>query len=733
MNKTLISEQWSFAKTTADSPETLKGESLHCETVSLPHTWYTDDDQYRGKVVYQKTIPAVKGDTILVEFPGADQRCKVYVNGVFAAEHQGAYSRFFALIPESELGAPEWTVQVFLDNSISEHVSPNHGDFTIFGGLYREVSLLALNKVHFDRLYYGTEGLIIRTEVGGSDTGLFYLEPHVVSDGRKTLIRYTVFDDGKPVLKKETRSVESVTLSLEHVRCWNGQKDPHLYTVRAELLDEEGVLDAVELRTGFAAYRMTPEEGFFLNGEHMKLKGVAKHQDFGGCYSAVTKTQIDRDFDLIDEIGANAVRLSHYQHPQYTYDLCDERGLLVWAEIPMLKMTEDRALLENAKEQLRELILQNIHHPSIFCWGIQNEIAMFRDTAHMHEGCRELYGTAKELDSQRLVTAANLYSVKAESELNAITDMIGYNLYFGWYYGEIKDYDDYLEHFHAVRPDMPIGISEYGVDARTALHAVEPKVRDYSEEYQAHFHEHAYPIFESKPWLWGSFIWNLFDFSSAGRDEGGQKFINAKGLVTYDRSECKDAFYYYKAKWTAAPFLHICSKRFVKRAADRIDVKLYTNLASATLECNGQRLEAQSDGNGTILFTDVPLVPGENLIRAFSGSVFDECTFERVEQEEESYRLPDSGDGHVKNWFLAENDVVKEGFYSIVDTAQDLMENDDTKAALKKYFPKVAELLEQEVIPWGLSMQSILSRGEQEPDSVTALNTALNGIPRKIG
>lgn len=731
MRKELISEGWSFAKTQADSPEALKRESPAFSVVSLPHTWYSDDEPYRGKAVYQKTLTAVRADTALLEFPGADQRCKVYVNGVFSAEHEGAYSRFFAPIPESELDAPAWTVQVFLDNSISAHVCPNHGDFTIFGGLYREVSLLTLNRVHFDRLYYGTDGVIIRTSVVGNGTGFLYVEPHVVTDGRKAGVRYTVLDGDDVVLTKETRNTERVTLALENVRRWNGKRDPHLYTVRAELLDADGVVDMVELRTGFVSLRMTPEQGFFLNGEHLRICGVAKHQDFGNCFSAVRPEQIRQDFSLIEEIGANAVRLSHYQHPQLAYDLCDEMGLLVWAEIPMLKMTEDEALLNNAREQLRELILQNIHHPSIFCWGIQNEIAMFRDAAYMHEGCRKLCGAVKELDTRRLVSAANLYSVKAESELNAITDMIGYNLYFGWYYGEVSDYSEYLDHFHAIRPDMPIGISEYGVDARTALHAEQPKIKDYSEEYQAYFHEHAYSIFESKPWLWGSFIWNMFDFSSADRDEGGQKHINAKGLVTYDRSERKDAFFYYKAKWSSDPFLHICSKRFVLRASERIDVKVYTNLPTATLEYSGGILEGPSDGNGTIVFPDIPLEMGKNTLRVFSGELADACIFERVEEKETSYRLPDSGNGHVKNWFLTEDDMVKEGFFSLTDTAQDLMENDTAKAALEQSFPKIAALLEQEAIPWGLSMKSILSRGGQDPELVAALNTALNEIPKR--
>ncbi len=275
---------------------------------------------------------------------------------------------------------------------------------------------------------------------------------------------------------------------------------------------------------------------------------MAKHQDFAGVFCAVSEEHIRKDFALIDEIGATGVRLSHYQHPQAAYERCDELGLLAWAEVPMLKMTESAALMENTEQQLRELILQNIHHPAIFCWGIQNEIAMFKDAPYMHENCRKLHAIVKELDPDRVSTAANLYPLKASSRLNEITDMIGYNVYFGWYYGDMTDYGTYLDRMHAARPSLPFGVSEYGVDTNIRLHSSQPHVKDYTEEYQALWCETVYEQIESRPWLWGSFVWNMFDFHSARRNEGGQRFINAKGLVTNDRETRKDAFYYYKLK-----------------------------------------------------------------------------------------------------------------------------------------------------------------------------------------
>ena len=446
----------------------------------------------------------------------------------------------------------------------------------------------------------------------------------------------------------------------------------------------------------------------------------------------MSREQIDEDFALIREIGANAIRLSHYQHPQHTYDRCDEDGLLCWAEVPMLKMTENGALYANIEQQLIELVLQNIHHPSIFCWGIQNEIGMFRDAPFMHEECRVLTALVKRLDPNRLVTAANLYNVKPASQLNAITDMVGYNLYFGWYYGEMPDYSKYLDNYHAQRPEMPLGISEYGVDCNVKLHSETPRVKDYSEEFQALWHETVYPVLQSKDYLWGSFIWNMFDFSSDRRSEGGVKYINGKGLVSHDRTLRKDAFYYYKAKWSAEPFVHLCASRFVRRARERIDVKIYTNLPRVTLWKDGEKIGiGENNGNGTVLLRDVALAPGINQLWAVSGDCEDRCLFERVEKPEESYRLPEESGGAVRNWFLSDDDTVKEGYYSIMDTAEDVLSG--ARSVLVRFVPSLVEVLDRDVIPLGLSMKSILSRElKNDPDTMLRINDALHQIKKEL-
>ena len=732
MNRISLNAGWQFIKLPRGIP--VERENLDWETVSLPHTWYREEDPYHGLVLYRREIGVGKAwKKAFLEFEGADQRCRVFVNGKEIGEHNGAYARFRFPVPEAALKSGELRIEALLDNRVSADVSPNFGDFTIFGGLYRNVNLLVTSEDHFDYCFYGTDGVIARAAVQDDGSGLLALEPHVCTEREDACIVYTLTGpEGELAAESTAPAKESVSLRVPEPKLWNGKKAPELYTLRAELQIDGETADEAEIRVGFRTVSMSPDDGLRLNGEHIKLCGVAKHQDRAGVFSAVSREQIDEDFALIREIGANAIRLSHYQHPQHTYDRCDEDGLLCWAEVPMLKMTENGALYANIEQQLIELVLQNIHHPSIFCWGIQNEIGMFRDAPFMHEECRVLTALVKRLDPNRLVTAANLYNVKPASQLNAITDMVGYNLYFGWYYGEMPDYSKYLDNYHAQRPEMPLGISEYGVDCNVKLHSETPRVKDYSEEFQALWHETVYPILQSKDYLWGSFVWNMFDFSSDRRNEGGVKYINGKGLVSHDRTLRKDAFYYYKAVWSDEPFVHLCARRFVKRCRETVDVKAYTNQNAVTLFVNGaERGTLSNNGNGTVLFRDVALEPGENRLKAMSGELADSLIFERVETAEESYRLPEETSGPVRNWFLSDDDTVKQGYYSIMDTAEDVLSG--SRSVLVRFVPSLVEVLDRDVIPMGLSMKSILSRElKNDPDTMLRSNDALHQIKKEL-
>ena len=703
------------------------------EQVSLPHTWYRADDAYQGLAVYEKTVardPAWR--KAFLSFEGADQQCRVFVNGHPAGSHRGGYSRFRLPVPEAARTDSSWTIRVFVENSENEEIAPSFGDFTVYGGLTRGAELLIAGESHFDRCYWGTDGVILRASVDDQGRGVLNIEPHVICDDESAVIAYALYDEaGTLVQAAERPAREAAVLTLEHPLLWDGPGQARLYTLRASLLADGRAADEVTLRTGFRRIDLRPDAGLWLNGRKTPLRGVARHQDRAERYCTATEADIREDFSLIGEIGANAVRLSHYQHPQAAYDRCDEMGLLAWAEIPMLKMTESAALMENAAGQLTELILQNIHHPAVFCWGIQNEIAMFRDAPFMHENCQRLHALVKSLDPGRCSASANLYPLKAFSKLNGITDLVGYNIYFGWYYGETADYSAYLDQMHAARPQLPLGISEYGVDANLALHSEAPQVKDYSEEYQALWHESVYPQIECKKYLWGSFIWNMFDFCSARRNEGGQKYINAKGLVTHDRQTRKDAFYYYKARWSAEPFVHLCARRFLKRAQEAIDIKCYTNQPAVRLLMNGSLIGEVKAENGTAVFRRVPLRMGENHATVTAGDCADSCVWQRVSQPEASYRLPDQDAGSaVRNWFLAEDDLRKEGYFSIQNTAQELLNNPDTKRVLEKYVPALVRFMtEKSVIPLGLAMKSILSRDADEKLDIKALNAELNRIP----
>ena len=730
MNKLSFNNGWEFTKVNSMSMDTSLEKS---EIVDLPHTWYSNDDYYRGMAKYSKKLLINDNwKNVFIDVEAADQHAYVYVDNVLLTEHKGGYSAFRCQIPEEIYkGKKELEVSIYVTNALDETISPLVGDFTIFGGLYRGVNILYTeHDSYFDPCYYGTDGVIVRTSLN-EDYGLVDIELHTKTKQEDRLETIIKAADGTIIYSYVCEIREHIQAQIKNPILWNGKKNPYLYTVITRLYSGGELVDEKITKTGFRRVEIDSNNGLFLNNEHIRINGVSKHQDVGEKYSAVVNDDILNDFSLIDEIGANSIRLSHYQHSSFTYECADKKGYLIWAEIPMLKMTQNEELLDNAREQLKELILQNIHHPSIYCWGIQNEIGMFRDAPYMYEDLIKSKELVKSLDSQRLVSAANLYTVKFKSKLNETTDMIGYNVYFGWYYGKMQDYSKYLDKFHEARPNLAIGMSEYGVDCNIGLHSNNPQVKDYSEEYQALYHETVYKIFETKPYLWGSYVWNMFDFSSAIRQEGGLDKVNGKGLVTADRKIKKDAFYYYKAKWSKEKFVHICSKRFVNRLEDTIDIKVFTNCETATLLLNGREcIEASNNGNATIIFENIRLESQVNDITVISGDCSDSASFVKVKEEDKSYRLESEAAGtSVKNWFLKDDDLTKEGFYSIKDTVNDLIENKATYEILKKYIPDILEMiLSNEDFPLGLALQSVINRAKPENLDINLFNSELNKI-----
>ena len=341
--------------------------------------------------------------------------------------------------------------------------------------------------------------------------------------------------------------------------------------------------------------------------------------------------------ELIKEVGTNTIRLAHYQHDDYFYDLCDQYGMVVWAEIPFIsKMYKAREAQENALSQLKELIIQNYNHPSIICWGVGNEITLKGTEDGQIEAFKELNELAKKLDQTRYTTLANMSYIDPNSEFNKITDIVSYNHYMGWYYDEVESSGPRLDQDRKNNPDLIFGVSEYGAEGNIYYHTDKPKQSDYSEEYQTFFHEHMAKVLMERKYLWATHIWNMFDFASDARDEGGVQGRNNKGLVTYDRKIKKDSFFIYKAYWSKEPFVHICERRFEKRHKPTMNVKIFSNQKKVSLNVNGKDY-GTIKGDKTFIFKDIPLEMGEHKVIATSGDLKDEVIFIRQEQPELSY------------------------------------------------------------------------------------------------
>ncbi len=726
--------EWVFNKANWQDIDIKK--AIEGEVINLPHTWYKDDDYYRGEAVYQKKFAYTKQDKerTFVKFYGVDKVCKIYLNGQLVGQHEGGYNIFVVELSKAiKAGENLLTVLVSTDKDLQ--VSPISGDFAVFGGIHRKVEFISTGETCFDRTYFGTDGVIFNTKVDENGNGVL-LAQTVISLGanehksENINIVYTILDEDKELVKTECTIDDKMAkrLELEAPILWNGLDETHLYTAAATLVADGIEVDTVEKSIGFRAISMDADKGFFLNGNHLKLHGVAKHQDTHDVFSAATMENWKEDMSLIKEIGANAVRLSHYPHPQEVYDMCDEIGFVTWAEIPMLKLTEDEHLFENAKLQLKEMILQNLHHPSICFWGIQNEIAIYGEFPYMAEKMHVLNDIVHELDDTRFSTCANLNVVHPDSTLNQVTDTTAYNIYYGWYYGEFADHGKFLDEFHRVNPDMPLAISEYGADTNTQFHSDEPKVNDYTEEYQALYHETVYPMMAERDFVWGSFVWNMFDFTSPIRQAANIKNRNIKGLVTFDRKTKKDSFYYYKAMWSKEPFVHIASKRYANRCKDNITVKVYSNQPRVILVTDLGTFEADTC-NGSAIFENVPLKYGHNEIVAKAAGSIDNAIFNKQSIADESYVYVDQNPGlNVRNWFLDEKEEAElfpEGYLSVRSTINDLLACDNAISAIDKRMPDVGKAMRDMVGTFTLDRFFELAKPDYTEEEVKALNEEL--------
>ena len=607
-------------------------------TVDLPHTWNARDgqdggnDYWRGTCIYRTHFAAPQFNTashqVWIQFDGVNASAHVVLNGSPVCNHDGGYSTFRANITELLRDENELTVEV--DNSKNDRVYPQKADFTFYGGIYRDVSLMVVSKNHFTLDYFGGPGIRITPTVQGADASVQVTTWH---DGEGEVSIELLDAAGNTVA---TGKGPDITLTIFNAHLWNGVKDPYLYSCKARLVVNGTVEDEITTRFGVRSFKVDPKKSFFLNGKSYPLHGVSRHQDRKGLGNAITREMHDEDMALIKEIGANTIRLAHYQHDQYFYDLCDEVGMVVWAEIPYISehMPNGR---ENTISQMKELIIQNYNHPCIVCWGVSNEITIStKDKKDMLDNHRQLNDLCHEMDKTRLTTLA-CYAMCGPFNRSAhITDMVSWNLYLGWYVPGFILNDLWMGFFHLCFPNRPFGYSEYGAEGMPNLHSTHPHRGDHTEEYQAKYHEYMLRCFKRHPWMWATHVWNMFDFAADARDQGGEPGMNHKGLVTFDRKTKKDSFYLYKAWWSDEAFVHICSKRFVERTGSTATVKVYSNQSTVALYVNGNKVGEQT---GEHVFTFKVPLNGELHIQAVAGDRTDESVIRHVDTPNPEYKL----------------------------------------------------------------------------------------------
>ncbi len=663
-NIELINKQWLFKKGEGTVPSIIPTD---WEAVDLPYTWNGKDgqdggnDYYRGKGCFVKELVKSdfpEGEEHYIQLDGVNSSAEVYFNGKKIASHDGGYSTFRARL--EDVGDSN-ILAVIADNSPNDYVYPQVADFTFYGGIYRDVKIIGVAKSHFDLDYYGAPGIMVTPKINGKDADV---EVQAYADGT---VEFTVAD-GESIIASATAEGKNPTanIKIENVHLWDGVKDPFLYKLTARLIVDGEAVDEISTRFGCRSFKVDPQKGFILNGREYPLRGVSRHQDRPDIGNALLPEHHREDIELICEMGANTIRLAHYQHSQVFYDLCDEKGLVIWAEIPYISkhMPDGR---ENTKTQMTELVCQNYNHPCIVTWGLSNEITMNGDSdPTLIENHKMLNDLVHSLDKTRPTTMAALTMCSPDKELVHISDILSYNHYFGWYGGKVDMYGPWFDDFHKKYPDKAIGISEYGCEALN-WHSSNPEQGDYTEEYQAYYHEELIKQIADRPYLWATHVWNMFDFAADARAEGGESGMNHKGLVTFDRKYKKDSFYAYQAWLSDKPMVHLCGKRYVDRVEDVTKVTVYSNQEQVELFANGESLGVQKKGKYPFFYYQVPN-KGETKITVKAGDLTDESVIKKVDKVNEDYIMKD--EGTVINWFEIDTPV---GYFSVNDTIGDIL------------------------------------------------------------
>lgn len=728
---TPLKDNWTFIK---DAENAIAAETKTGESISLPHTWNAADgqdggnDYHRGTCYYVRKLhkPALNaGEQAYLEFLGAAMIADIYVNGKLMTHHEGGYSTFRVNI--TDVLTDENTIVAALNNDDNTICYPQKADFTFYGGLYRMVNLIVVPESHFELDYCGTPGMKVTPCVNLSEkTASILAEAWTTTESDVT---FTI--DGQSQTVPAQQNYAQAVFSIKNVHLWDGLNDPYLYTATAQL--DSG--DQISARFGCREFRMDPQEGFFLNGRSYPLRGVSRHQDFKDAGNALTIEHHKKDMEIIRELGATTLRLAHYQHAQEFYDLCDENGLILWAEIPYITMhmTDGRS---NTLSQMEELVVQNYNHPSIVTWGLSNEItAASTVNDDLLENHRLLNDLCHKLDATRPTTMANVFMLETDSPILEIPDINSYNLYFGWYLGDLEQNDEFFDEYHEKYPDRVIGFSEYGADANPQFQSVIPEKGDYTESYQAVYHEHMLKMIEARPYLWATHVWNLFDFAADGRDEGGKHGENQKGLVTIDRKLKKDAFYLYKAAWNKTEnFVHICGRRYADRTEEVTEIKVYSNQSEVTLFVDGSEFKTES--GKTIFIFHVPIT-GSHTITAKAADCTDSISIQKTAEENPAYTFIKRSP--VTNWFDA--DELDPAYFSINDRLGDIRENAQAGAIINQMMAQgasergdVADAVKDnpalQRMMGRMTLISLLKQGGADEESIKQINRVLQGIKK---
>ncbi|MDO4295236.1 MAG: glycoside hydrolase family 2 TIM barrel-domain containing protein [bacterium] len=748
-----VNQGWMFMQKDVGLPTEMPSD---WQPVDLPHTWNAIDGQDgngsydRGNYWYARTFETPKqplaGGKVYVEVLAAALQASVYVNGTKVTYHEGGFSTFRADITELCKLEGENLLVIECSNEKKDNVYPQSADFTFYGGLYRGVNLISVPNTHFDLDYYGGPGLQVTPKLRDCGGALFELQSYITNPDENFTVLYSVKDaEGKEVASAVRPADQPAgALFVPNAHKWE-INSPYLYTVTAKLQRRNETYDEVSARVGVRTFSCSPSEGFFLNGKQTPLRGVSRHQDKLYKGNALSKEDHYEDARIIKELGANTIRLAHYQHSQDFYDACDELGFVIWAEIPFISvMNPDPGAHQNCISQLKELIIQNYNHPSICFWGISNEILIGGISEQLVENHKELNALAKKLDPTRLTTIAHVSMTPIEGPMHHITDVESYNHYFGWYGGRMEDNAPWMDNFHKVQPDICIGISEYGAEGILSYHSPNPACKDYSEAYQALYHECMAKLLDERPWIWSSHVWNMFDFGCAARDEGGVAGRNNKGLVTIDRKVKKDSYYLYKAYWNPEPMVHLCGSRYAQRAGETTEIRVYSNQPTVALYVDGKKVEEKS-ADKVFVFT-IALEKGFHVIVAEAGDIKDSMTLEGVEKEPSIYVLPEVNERAegVANWFSTVGSMdltapmeFPEDSYSIKDTLEELAKSPEALAIAAE---AVKLIMNMKVEPgngmWnmlkGMTMESFGSMaGGMLPEGfVESLNAKLTKIKK---